>query len=95
MLILCICFELSIFLQYSVSFFRQYLFKIVRFGYEISVFNTQRFFFSVSIYLKLSRFGYEISVFNTQQGGIQNSRRSIRLIHHGNDTMEEWMSKFF
>ena len=32
---------------------------------------------------------------NTQQGGIQNSRRSSRLIRHVCFFMEKWMSKFF
>ena len=32
---------------------------------------------------------------NTQQGGIQNSRRSSRLIHHACRLLGKWMSKFF
>ena len=32
---------------------------------------------------------------NTQQGGIQNSRRSSRLIRHACRFMEKWMSKFY
>ena len=32
---------------------------------------------------------------NTQQGGIQNSRRSSRLIRHACRLLEKWMSKFF
>ena len=45
---------------------------------------------------KLFRFfGYEISVFNTQQGGIQNSRRSRRLIRQGNGFTDEWISNYF
>ena len=53
--------------------------------------------FNPNIYTlsKLSSFGNEISVLNTQQGGIQNNRRSHRLIRHGNGFMEEWMSNFF
>ena len=31
---------------------------------------------------------------NTQQGGIQNSRRSSRLIRHACRLLEKWMSTF-
>ena len=49
-----------------------------------------------SLYLYFTKivpfFGYEISVFNTQQGGIQNSRRSRRLIRQRNGFTDEWIS---
>ena len=44
---------------------------------------------------KLSRFGYEISVFKYTSGGIQNSRRSSRLIRHACRFMEKMDVKIF
>ena len=37
----------------------------------------------------------EYSFLNAQQGGIQNSRRSSRLIRHACRLLEKWMSIFF
>ena len=46
-------------------------------------------------FIKIVPFWLKYPFLNTQQGGIQNSRRSSRLIRHACRLLEKWMSKFF